>query len=374
MRIKSQLFLGPMSKNLVDACIKLAKRRKKKIFLIASRRQIETKLLGGGYVNNWTTEKISKYVKNKNIILCRDHGGPWQGSYEINKKQNFKEAMIRAKRSYLQDIKNDFKILHIDTSLSPKKKLSFNSKIKRLKNLYEYCYRAAKKYRKKISFEVGWESENGEMHNIQELKKFISHLNKFCRTKKITKPKYITLKTGTKVFEDKNIGVLFKNYNKKSIFEKKFLHLKKCIDICHRNDFLVKEHNSDYLNYNFLKLRPSLKIDGVNIAPELGTYETKIIFKLLKKKKLKNLYSDLVNLLVNSKKWIKWTNPKSKISNEKKALLAGHYMFNDKNFLKIKMKLNKLLIKSSGITLDKYIQNQLQKKIKLIAKSLNLNY
>ena len=269
MKIKSQLFLGPMSKNSVDACINLAKRKKNEIFLIASRRQIETKLLGGGYVNNWTTEKISKYVKNKNIILCRDHGGPWQGSYEINKKQNLKEAMIRAKKSYLQDIKNDFKILHIDTSLSPKKKLSFNSKIKRLKDLYEYCYRSAKKYRKKISFEVGWESENGEMHNISELKKFISDLNNFCRIKKITKPKYITLKTGTKVFEDKNIGVLFQNYNKKSIFKKKILHLKKCIDICHRNGFLVKEHNSDYLNYNFLKLRPGLKIDGVNIAPEL---------------------------------------------------------------------------------------------------------
>ena len=150
MKIKSQLFLGPMSKNSVDACINLAKRKKNEIFLIASRRQIETKLLGGGYVNNWTTEKISKYVKNKNIILCRDHGGPWQGSYEINKKQNLKEAMIRAKKSYLQDIKNDFKILHIDTSLSPKKKLSFNSKIKRLKDLYEYCYRSAKKYRKKF--------------------------------------------------------------------------------------------------------------------------------------------------------------------------------------------------------------------------------
>ena len=83
---------------------------------------------------------------------------------------------------------------------------------------------------------------------------------------------------------------------------------------------------------------------------------------------------DLINLLVNSNKWVKWTSPKSKISNEKKAILAGHYMFNDKNFLKIKMKLNKLLIKSSSINLDKYIQNQLQKKIKLIAKSLNLNY
>ena len=47
--------------------------------LIASRRQIETKKLNHGYVNNWSTEKFSSYVqkKNNNIILCRDHGGPY---------------------------------------------------------------------------------------------------------------------------------------------------------------------------------------------------------------------------------------------------------------------------------------------------------
>ena len=33
--------------------------------LIASRRQIECKALGGGYCNNWSTEEFSKYVKKR---------------------------------------------------------------------------------------------------------------------------------------------------------------------------------------------------------------------------------------------------------------------------------------------------------------------
>ena len=31
----------------------------------ASRRQIDAESLGGGYVNEWTTETFSKYVKKK---------------------------------------------------------------------------------------------------------------------------------------------------------------------------------------------------------------------------------------------------------------------------------------------------------------------
>ena len=34
------------------------------LMLIASRRQIESKKLGGGYVNNWSTEEFSKYFTN----------------------------------------------------------------------------------------------------------------------------------------------------------------------------------------------------------------------------------------------------------------------------------------------------------------------
>ncbi len=54
--------------------------------LIASRRQIDSREMGSGYVNNWTTEEFARYVMNRDkkgrIILSRDHGGPWQNSRE----------------------------------------------------------------------------------------------------------------------------------------------------------------------------------------------------------------------------------------------------------------------------------------------------
>ena len=59
--------------------------------LISSRRQIESKKIGKGYVNNFTTEDYSNYIKSvdvkKDIRLCRDHGDP--GNSDAYESQDF---------------------------------------------------------------------------------------------------------------------------------------------------------------------------------------------------------------------------------------------------------------------------------------------
>ena len=73
------LYLGPMSKNIVDAIIDYNTNVTNSVGIIASRRQVD---FHKGYVNNWSTKSFVKYVKdiNPNIIVCRDHGGGGQGS------------------------------------------------------------------------------------------------------------------------------------------------------------------------------------------------------------------------------------------------------------------------------------------------------
>ena len=70
--------IGPMSKNCVEATIEIANEKNVPIMMIASRRQIDSKEFGGGYVNNWDTKNFSNFVKKdkkKLITLCRDHVG-----------------------------------------------------------------------------------------------------------------------------------------------------------------------------------------------------------------------------------------------------------------------------------------------------------
>ena len=99
----SLLGIGPMSKNCVDVVIDLVNTHNIPIMLIASRRQIESKSLGHGYVNNWSTEEFSKYVnendRNNNVILCRDHGGPYQNENENKQNLSFNEITNKAKES-----------------------------------------------------------------------------------------------------------------------------------------------------------------------------------------------------------------------------------------------------------------------------------
>ena len=143
----TMLGVGPMSKNCIDASCEIASKNTP-IMLIASRRQIDCKELGGGYVENWSTEEFSKYVnkKNKHIILCRDHGGPWQNNIEIDKKLNLKDAMDSAKLSYKKDIDNNFKIIHIDTCINPhKKKISTKESLERLFELMSFCFEYSQK-------------------------------------------------------------------------------------------------------------------------------------------------------------------------------------------------------------------------------------
>jgi len=55
---KLKFAFGPMSIEFIDAISSYSKSKKLEVMLIASRNQIECKEFGGGYVNNFTTEKF----------------------------------------------------------------------------------------------------------------------------------------------------------------------------------------------------------------------------------------------------------------------------------------------------------------------------
>ena len=80
----------------------------------------------------------------------------------------------------------------------------------------------------------------------------------------------------------------------------------------------------------------------------------------------------LIKLLVDSGKWKKWTNKKSKLSNLRKAIIAGHYMYMNKKFQNIKEKLSIKFKKDNNTTLDKFVVNILVDKISKIEKSLTI--
>ncbi|MFZ2412258.1 MAG: class II D-tagatose-bisphosphate aldolase, non-catalytic subunit, partial [Candidatus Methanoperedens sp.] len=271
------LGVGPMSKNCVDAAIELSNDYEIPLMLIASRRQIEADDLGGGYVNNWSTERFCEYVIERDlkgkIILARDHGGPWQNDFEKEQKLSLRNAMDSAKKSFQVDIESGFEMIHIDASVDIFSDLSVDETLLRIFELYEFCWSIAQKNKRKIIFEIGSEKQSGSNRNQFDSEYVISETIDFCVKNNLPRPSFVVIQTGTKVLETKNVGTFDTPIRIKDELPAE-IEIPKILDICNKYNIFLKQHNTDYLSDEALAWHPKLGIHSANVAPEFGVAET----------------------------------------------------------------------------------------------------
>ncbi len=355
------LGVGVISKNVVDSAIELANEYNIPLMLIASRRQIEAKKFGGGYVDNCTTETFARYVRDKdkgnNIILCRDHGGLWQNNFEIEQNFTLHEAMESAKESFRVDIESGFEILHIDTSIDIHENINTNESLSRIFGLYSYCCSIAKQLGKEILFEIGSEEQNPDGKNT-DIEYVISKTQKFCEINSLPYPSFVVVQTGTKVLETQNIGMFDEIFGHSLVIpkESEIPHL---LEMCNKYSIFLKEHNTDYLSDRSLQWHPKLGIHASNVAPEFGVVETKIFIQILEIYKLYDIVNEFLKLSYESKKWEKWMMPDSTTTDREKATISGHYVFSDPRFIDLKNVAIKEL-KKYNIDLDKELKIQIK--------------
>jgi fructose/tagatose bisphosphate aldolase len=190
--MKYKYGIGVMSKNIVDACIEYANENNKHLIFIPSRRQVD---YIGGYVNHWTTEVFSKYVRDRssNILLKRDHGGPGQGLHHDD-----------GLTSLIHDA-NYFDAIHIDPWKISK---SFKEGCINTRNLIDHCF----DINNNIIYEVGTEESifKYESHQLEEL---IEYLKKHLSVEKFDRIKFAVIQSGTSLKETKNMppaqGIFF---------------------------------------------------------------------------------------------------------------------------------------------------------------------
>lgn len=310
--MNSKIFLGPMSKNIVDTVIDYSNEFKFPFTFIPSRRQVE---YNGGYVNNWTTESFVNYVKTKGkyIFVERDHGGPGQGT-------NMDDGIV----SFKEDCKY-MDIIHID----PWKKYSnYNDGLNETIKALNFCYNE----NSKLNFEISTE-QGIRKFEVDELERFILDLQKSLKPEVYNKIKYFVVQCGTGLLEASNIGHYEKN------------RLKKMVELCKKYGFISKEHNGDWVSIDLMREKFELGLDCINVAPELGQIETKALLKEIKKieniEKRNELFENFFQICLNSKKWVKWVSKDFKPEENKEKLIniCGHYVFSYPEFQKIKNQL-----------------------------------
>lgn len=289
-------FIGPMTKNVVDAAIEYQKDNSVQIGFIPSRRQVA---YNGGYVNGWDTESFAKYASN--CYISRDHSGPAQGKEEDD-----------GYTSLAYDCKN-FHAVHID----PWKKYSdYQSGLKWTVDMIEYCY----SINSDIEYEVGTE-QSIRQFSPKEIDNLLFDLEKRLPPTHYEKIKYCVIQSGTSLKENKNTG----DYNSD--------RLSSMVEIVKKYGLMSKEHNGDYLPVVLIKQKFSLGLDSINIAPEFGQIETKTYLKNINNdKEILNLYW---KICYDSNKWVKWVdNNFDPIQNKVELInICGHYVLSNTDFV-----------------------------------------
>lgn len=320
--LNSKLCFGPMSKNIVDSLIKYSNEMKTPLTFIPSRRQIEW---NGGYVNGWTTEGFVKYVKkqSKYVVIQRDHGGPGQGSKDDDGLES-----LTYDCQYLDSI-------HIDPW---KKYPKLEDGIKYTVDLLKYCHSR----NPNMYYEIGTE-EAIRPFTYQEIDIILSEVRKGVKAELYDRILFCVIQSGTALKDGVNTG----DYNNKRLLS--------MIQVTEKYGKKSKEHNGDYMADDIMKSRFNSGLSSLNIAPELGVFETKIILKDLVNNKRHSEIEAFYNLCYNSGKWIKWVSKDFKPEDNRRILIeiCGHYVFSERNFNKIK-----------SDTIDKVILKQLLQYIK----------
>lgn len=318
-------FFGVISKNQVDTIINYSLEHiNYDITFIPSRRQIE---YNGGYVNNWTTKTFTEYVKklNPKIKIERDHSGPGQGLIDDD-----------GFRSLEEDCKY-FDLIHIDPW---KKYPNIDEGIKWSIDMINFCYNL----NPSIDYEIGTE-EAIRIFTIDELEKIIIEIKNNLHEKIFKKIKYCVVQSGNMLINCNNLN----KYNE--------TRLKDMIYLIKKYGFITKEHNGDWLPIELLKEKSKLGLECLNIAPEFGEIESKVILDKIKT----NLehYEEIYNLCINSGKWKKWVTNDFDYLNRKDEiiLICCHYIYSDNKFLEIK---------NQYLNIDNKIKKNIKNKLNIL--------
>ena len=289
-----RLFVGPMSREIVDIAVEYTK-EKRTLGLIPSRRQIEHT---GGYVNNWTTGDFSQYVKEKSdsVYLVRDHGGPGQGSAHDDGLDSLKN-----------DIENRFDMVHIDPW---KTCSSVEEGVRKTEELIFYCMSLDDN----VLFEVGTE-ESIFPYTSEDLDFILSSLQKSMGSE-FDRVKFGVIQSGVKISGTSNVG----NFDPD--------RLEDMVKIAKKHGILSKEHNGDYLSREQIQKRASLGLDAINIAPEFGVTQTRLLLEHGIR------FDDALRTCKKVNKFSKWIPEEHKSSPPERMIVevSGHYCFTEEPF------------------------------------------
>ncbi len=301
----SILGVGVVSRNTVDAAIEVANTLKLDVQLVASRRQVD---YGGGYTG-WDTDAFVRHVRELDaggfVQIVRDHGGPWQGTNED--WMTDEEAMDAAYNSIGADIAAGFDGIHLDPSLHNPTDTQVIDAVLAMAEWISSC--SDDQPSTPPFLEVGGEEQSAEAGSLS----LPIRLVRVLRDQVGWDTAFAVAQVGTKVIEARNVGTVDTAAVLNAVAELR------------PYDTKLKVHNGDYMYPDDFEMLAHLGVGGVNVAPEYGVLETRALLSLLPTKE----GDRFLEIAYESGMWKKWLDRHSVLDDRQRAILAGHYVFED---------------------------------------------
>lgn len=286
-----------MSREIIKILANYTKEHYYPLMIIASRNQVD---FDSGYV--CTTKELAEQLKSyrgDNLLLCRDHCGPYFSDADRNLTLN--EAVTRCKKTIQADIENGFDLIHIDVSRVKDNPLAVAT------DLIDFTL----SLKPDMMLEFGSEDNtgidlNGSLGRIESQLEFLAKYSKNV--------KFFVTQTGS-LTRSHQRGVFDIEHNRLAKLQ------------INNSGFLFKEHNADYFTENDIKLRLESGIDSLNIAPQLGKIQT----DLLKEHAPHDLWEKFANLVYSEGYWQRWVEDGGEDRNIAVSV-SGHYCFSSKEY------------------------------------------
>lgn len=298
-----QLGLGPMSHTVVNGIIRYAQYNDYPIMIIASRNQVDS---DSGYVmDTRSLARLCGSNKTDNVLICRDHCGPY--FLDSEKTLSELEAVEATKKTIAADIQAEFDLIHIDTS-------RVSDGYKTAEELIKFSL----DLNPNIMFEFGTEENVGVAAGVAKYKSDVDFAKQFPGMQ------FVVAQTGSLVMEDKQVGSFESNT------------VKELVEYANEAGIKLKEHNADYLTAEQIRLRKDAGVHAVNVAPQLGVMQTRVLKRLCEKYEFTNEWTEFYNIVIDSGKWNKWHVD---CDDDTKVLIAGHYLWSNPLYQQIVSKI-----------------------------------
>ena len=298
-----KLGFGPMSPEVIGILAQYSHDKQQPLMLIASRNQIDAE---SGYV--MTTPELRKQLDQlptDHLWVCRDHCGPY--FLDIEKGLPLRQAVEATKKTIAYDIEQGFNLIHIDTS-----------RVEDTYGIAEELFKFCLDLNPNIKFEFGTEENVGVAAGA------IKYREDVAFAKNIPNIKFVVAQTGSLCHEDHQAGG----------FE--IDTVRELVAVANANGVKLKEHNADYLTAEQVKLRKDVGVHAMNIAPQLGVVQTKLLRRMVEENNLLADWNPFVEAVLASGRWKKWTDS---LEPAQRVTVAGHYLFNSSEYRTIVDKL-----------------------------------